>query len=138
MPDGTDAVAEPLQVSVDVGLADHVVAHPEERVLLPQPLLLEKVAERVEQCGKWRVEEPAHKHGGLAHVRRVPRPQPLAYGVPVLLLPAGDEVLVNVAVERFVLGELGLAPPCPTPCSPAFPPGSLGVDLPHSVARQLC
>eukprot|EP00964_Phaeocystis_antarctica_P078757 scaffold48999_cov58-Phaeocystis_antarctica.AAC.3 len=69
VPDGADALAEPLQLLLDVGLPDHVVAHPEERVLLPQPLLLEKVAERIEQRGDRRVQEPAHEHGGLAHVR---------------------------------------------------------------------
>eukprot|EP00964_Phaeocystis_antarctica_P098377 scaffold64387_cov64-Phaeocystis_antarctica.AAC.5 len=47
VPNGTDAVAEVRQVGAHVGLPDHVVAHPEERVLVPQPLLLEEVAERV-------------------------------------------------------------------------------------------
>eukprot|EP00964_Phaeocystis_antarctica_P078137 scaffold48591_cov51-Phaeocystis_antarctica.AAC.1 len=67
VPDGADAVAEQRQVGLDVGLPGHVVAHPEERVLLPQPLLLEEVSERVEQRVDRRVEEPAHEHGGLAH-----------------------------------------------------------------------
>eukprot|EP00964_Phaeocystis_antarctica_P025965 scaffold14612_cov63-Phaeocystis_antarctica.AAC.3 len=71
VPDGADALAEPRQVGLHVGLPDHVVAHPEERVLLPQPLLLEEVGERVEQRGDRCVEEPAHEHGGLAHVRRL-------------------------------------------------------------------
>eukprot|EP00964_Phaeocystis_antarctica_P010032 scaffold5478_cov63-Phaeocystis_antarctica.AAC.8 len=69
VPDSTDAVAEQRQVGLHVGLPDHVVAHPEVRVLLPQPLLLEEVSERVEQRGDRRVEEPAHEHVGLAHVR---------------------------------------------------------------------
>eukprot|EP00964_Phaeocystis_antarctica_P070293 scaffold42781_cov68-Phaeocystis_antarctica.AAC.4 len=109
VPDGADALAEQRQVGLHVGLPDHVVAHPEERVLLLQPLLLEEVGERVEQRGDRRVEEPAHEHGGLAHVRRPPLLQPLAHGQLVLLGPEGDEELVDVAVLRVVLGELGLA-----------------------------
>eukprot|EP00964_Phaeocystis_antarctica_P020324 scaffold11228_cov65-Phaeocystis_antarctica.AAC.6 len=135
VPDGADAVAEPRQVGLDVGLPDHVVAHPEERVLLPQPLLLEEVGERVEQRGDRRVEEPAHEHGGLAHVRRIPLLQPLAHGQPVprLALLAlgleGDVELVDVAVLRVVLGELGL--------TFHIVERYLGVDLLHRVARQL-
>eukprot|EP00964_Phaeocystis_antarctica_P037405 scaffold21360_cov65-Phaeocystis_antarctica.AAC.4 len=70
VPNSADAVAEQRQVGAHVGLPDHVVAHPEERVLLRQPLLLEEVSERVEQRGDRRVEGPAHKDVGLAHVRR--------------------------------------------------------------------
>ena len=44
MPDGADALAEPRQVGVHVGLPDHVVAHPEEGVLLPSPFSLRKLA----------------------------------------------------------------------------------------------
>eukprot|EP00964_Phaeocystis_antarctica_P128883 scaffold92704_cov59-Phaeocystis_antarctica.AAC.2 len=120
-PDGADALAEPLQLLLDIGLPDHVVAHPEERVLLPQPILLEKVAERVEQRVDRRVEEPTHEHGGLAH--------PLAHGQLVHLFPEGEEVLVDVAVLCDVLGELGLA------CD--LVARDHGVDLFHRVARQL-
>eukprot|EP00964_Phaeocystis_antarctica_P033844 scaffold19200_cov60-Phaeocystis_antarctica.AAC.4 len=123
VPDGAYALAEPRQVGLHVGLPDHVVAHPEERVLLPQPLLLEEVSERVEQRVDRRVEEPAHEHGGLAHVRRAPRLQPLAHGQLVHLFPAGDEVLVGVAVDR--------------PAVEVLVCGYLGVDLLHRVARQL-
>eukprot|EP00964_Phaeocystis_antarctica_P020779 scaffold11500_cov44-Phaeocystis_antarctica.AAC.3 len=121
VPDGTDAVAEQRQVGAHVGLPDHVVAHPEERVLLPQPLLLEEVGERVEQRCERRVEEPAHEDGGLAHVRRPLRLQPLAHGQRVLPFPEGDVELVDVAVFHVVLGEVGLA----------------GVGLLHRVGRQL-
>eukprot|EP00964_Phaeocystis_antarctica_P030103 scaffold16965_cov69-Phaeocystis_antarctica.AAC.2 len=58
VPENADAVTEVRQVGLDVSLPDHVVAHPEERVLLPQPLLLEEVGERIEQRGDRRVEEP--------------------------------------------------------------------------------
>eukprot|EP00964_Phaeocystis_antarctica_P064574 scaffold38856_cov60-Phaeocystis_antarctica.AAC.2 len=131
VPDGADAVAEQRQVllGLDLGLPDHVVAHPEVRVLLPQPLLLEEVAERVEQRGDRRGEEPAHEHGGLAHVRRPLLLQPLAHGQLVLLGPEGDEELVDVAVLRVVLGVLGLA------C--LLVERYLGVDLLQRVARQL-
>eukprot|EP00964_Phaeocystis_antarctica_P057659 scaffold34140_cov62-Phaeocystis_antarctica.AAC.3 len=129
VPDGADALAEVRQVGLDVGLPDHVVAHPEERVLLPQPLLLDEVGKRVEQRGDRRVEEPTHEHGGLAHVRRLLLPQPLAHGQLVLLGPEGDEELVDVAVLRYVLGELGLAR--------LLVERNIGVDLLHRVARQL-
>eukprot|EP00964_Phaeocystis_antarctica_P029188 scaffold16449_cov38-Phaeocystis_antarctica.AAC.2 len=129
VPDGADAVAELRQVGPHVGLPDHVVAHPEERVLLPQPLLLEEVAERVEQRGDRRVEEPAHEDGGLAHMQRPLRQQPLAHGQLVLLFPAGDVELVDVAVFHVVLGELGLAR--------LLIERDIGVDLLHRVARQL-
>eukprot|EP00964_Phaeocystis_antarctica_P018462 scaffold10206_cov63-Phaeocystis_antarctica.AAC.4 len=129
VPNGTDAVAKQLQVGAHVGLSDHVVAHPEEGVLLPQPLLLEEVSERVEQRGDRRVEELAHKDGGLAHVRRPLRPQPLAHGQLVLLLRAGDVELVDVAVFHGVLGELGL--------TRDLIERDVGVDLLHRVARQL-
>eukprot|EP00964_Phaeocystis_antarctica_P066563 scaffold40240_cov54-Phaeocystis_antarctica.AAC.2 len=137
VPDGADAVAEPRQVllGLDLSLPDHVVAHPEERVLLPQPLLLEEVAERVEQRGDRRVEEPAHEHGGFAHVRRPLLLQPLAHGQPVprlALLALGleaDEELVDVAVLLYALGVLGLA------C--LLVERNLGVELLHRVVRQL-
>eukprot|EP00964_Phaeocystis_antarctica_P008561 scaffold4619_cov59-Phaeocystis_antarctica.AAC.2 len=128
VPDGADALAEQRQVGAHVGLPDHVVAHPEERVLLPQPLLLEEVGERVEQRGDRRVEGPAHEHGGLAHVRRPLLLQPLAHGQPVLLFPEGEEVLVDVAVLCVVLGVLGLA---------CLVERNVSVDLLHCVARQL-
>eukprot|EP00964_Phaeocystis_antarctica_P037408 scaffold21360_cov65-Phaeocystis_antarctica.AAC.7 len=121
VPDGTDAVAEQRQVGAHVGLPDHVVAHPEERVLLRQPLLLEEVSERVEQRGDRRVKEPAHKDVGLAH--------PLAHGQRILLFPAGDVELVDVAVFHVVLWELGLAR--------LLVERDVGVDLLHRVARQL-
>eukprot|EP00964_Phaeocystis_antarctica_P007152 scaffold3867_cov59-Phaeocystis_antarctica.AAC.2 len=129
VPDATDAVAEQRQVRAHVGLPDHVVAHPEERVLLPQPLLLEEVGERVEQRGDRRVEAPAHKDIGVAHVRRPLRLQPLAHGQLVLLFRAGDVELVDVAVFHVVLGELGLAR--------LHIERDVGVDLLHRVARQL-
>eukprot|EP00964_Phaeocystis_antarctica_P078438 scaffold48789_cov70-Phaeocystis_antarctica.AAC.2 len=121
VPNGTDAVAEQRQVGAHVGLPDHVIAHPEERVLVPQPLLLEEVSEPVEQRGDRRVEEPAHKDCGRAHVRRLLALQPLAHGQLVLPFPEGDVELVDVAVFHVVLGEVGLA----------------GVGLLHRVARQL-
>eukprot|EP00964_Phaeocystis_antarctica_P030102 scaffold16965_cov69-Phaeocystis_antarctica.AAC.1 len=62
-------------------------------------------------------------------MRRPPLPQPLAHGQLVLQGPEGDEELVDVAVLRYVLGELGLA------CD--FVERDLGVDLLHRVARQL-
>eukprot|EP00964_Phaeocystis_antarctica_P140056 scaffold104844_cov54-Phaeocystis_antarctica.AAC.1 len=126
VPYGADAVAEQLQVGVHVGLPDHVVAHPEERVLLPQPLLLEEVGERVEQRGDRRGEGPAHEHGSFAH--------PLAHGHPVprLALLAlgleGGEEPVDVAVLRYALGVLGLAR--------LLVDRNLGVELLHRVARQ--
>eukprot|EP00964_Phaeocystis_antarctica_P116619 scaffold80545_cov53-Phaeocystis_antarctica.AAC.1 len=129
VPDGADAVAEQRQIGAHVGLPHHVVAHPEERVLLRQPLLLEEVSERVEQRGDRRVEEPAHKDVGLAHVRRTLRLQPLAHGQRVLLFRAVDVELVDVAVFHVVLGELGLA------CD--LVAWDVGVDLLHRVARQL-
>eukprot|EP00964_Phaeocystis_antarctica_P067185 scaffold40657_cov54-Phaeocystis_antarctica.AAC.5 len=109
VPDGADAVAEEDQIILDVVLPDNVVAHPEERVLRPQPLLLEELVEGVEQRFDRRVEEPAHEHGGLAHVRRPLRVQPLTHGQPVHRFPEGEEVLVDVAVLSVVLGVLGLA-----------------------------
>eukprot|EP00964_Phaeocystis_antarctica_P086402 scaffold54702_cov50-Phaeocystis_antarctica.AAC.1 len=129
VPNGTDAVAEERQVGLDVGLPDHVVAHPEERVLLPQPLLLEEVSERVEQRGDRRVEEPAHEHVGLPHVWRLLALQPLAHSHLVLLFPEGDVELVDVAVFHVVLGELGLGR--------LLVERDFGVDLLHRVARQL-
>eukprot|EP00964_Phaeocystis_antarctica_P005506 scaffold3011_cov32-Phaeocystis_antarctica.AAC.2 len=129
VPDGTDAVAEQLQLGAHVGLADHVVAHPEERLLLPQPLLLEEVSERVEQRGDRRGEGPAHEHVGLPHVWRLLALQPLAHGQLVLLLRAADVELVDVAVFHVVLGELGLAR--------LLVERDLGVHLLHRVARQL-
>eukprot|EP00964_Phaeocystis_antarctica_P145611 scaffold111723_cov51-Phaeocystis_antarctica.AAC.2 len=100
-----------------------------EHVILPQPLLLDEVGKRVEQRGDRRVEEPAHEHGGLAHVRRPLRPQPLAHGQVILLGPEGYEELVDVAVLRVVLGVLGLAR--------LLVERDLGVDLLRRVARQL-
>eukprot|EP00964_Phaeocystis_antarctica_P073186 scaffold44884_cov60-Phaeocystis_antarctica.AAC.2 len=129
VPDGADALAEQRQVGLHVGLPDHVIAHPEERALLPQPLLLEEVSERVEQRVDRRVEEPAHKHGGPAHVRRPLLLQPLAHGQVVLLFPGCHQELLDVAVESLVLGELGLAR--------LLVERNLGVDLLHRVARQL-
>ena len=77
VPDGADALAEQRQVA-SRSPAQHVVAHPEERVLHPQPLLLEEVSERVEQRGDRRVGAKDHDHGGLGHVRRSLLLQPLA------------------------------------------------------------
>eukprot|EP00964_Phaeocystis_antarctica_P061574 scaffold36811_cov63-Phaeocystis_antarctica.AAC.2 len=133
VPDGSDAVAEQRQVGLHVGLPDHVVAHPEERVLVPQPLLREEVGERVEQRGDRRVEEPARKDGGLAHVRRPLRLQPLAHGQLVLLFRAGDVELVDVAVFHDVLGERLLAQLHHLGVDLLH----LGVNLLHRVARQL-
>eukprot|EP00964_Phaeocystis_antarctica_P156245 scaffold125831_cov18-Phaeocystis_antarctica.AAC.1 len=81
------------------------------------------MGERVEQRGDRRVEEPAHKDGGLAHVWRPLRLQPLAHGQLVLLFRAGDVELVDVAVFHVVLGELGLAR--------LLVERDLGVDLLH-------
>eukprot|EP00964_Phaeocystis_antarctica_P105280 scaffold70325_cov66-Phaeocystis_antarctica.AAC.2 len=132
VPEGADAVAERLEVRVDVGLPDHVVAHPEEHILLPQPVLLDEATERVEQRVDLRLEEPAHEHVGQAHVRRVLALQPLAHGQVVLLFPAGDVVLVDVAVDRDAHGERGLALRHPLDVDLLH----LGVDLLYRVARQ--
>eukprot|EP00964_Phaeocystis_antarctica_P048380 scaffold28009_cov55-Phaeocystis_antarctica.AAC.6 len=121
VPDGADAVAEERQLLLDIGLPDHVVAHPEESVLRPQPLLLEELVEGVEQRFDRRVEEPAHEYVGLAHVRRPLLVKPLAHGQPVHRFQEGEEVLVDVAVLRVVRGVLGV----------------VTVDLLHCVARQL-
>ena len=126
--DGADALAEVRQVGLDVGLPDHVVAHPEEGVLLPQPLLLEEVGERVEQRLDPRGEEPALEHGGLAHVRRPLLLQPLAHGHLVHLFPGCHQDLLDVAVHLDVLGVLGLAR--------LLVDRDLGVDLLHRVRRQ--
>eukprot|EP00964_Phaeocystis_antarctica_P161479 scaffold133389_cov70-Phaeocystis_antarctica.AAC.1 len=129
VPDGADDVAEQRQVGAHVGLPDSAVAIPEEGVLLPQPLLLEEVGEPVEQRVDRRFEVPAHEHGGLAHVRRPLRLQPLAHGQPVLPFRAGVVELFDVAVDHVVLGELGP--------SRLLIERDLSVDLLHRVARQL-
>eukprot|EP00964_Phaeocystis_antarctica_P016377 scaffold9052_cov57-Phaeocystis_antarctica.AAC.1 len=84
VPDGAHAVAEPLDVVVrrcelPRGLPDHKVAHPELGVEW-QLLLPQELAQRVDQRHQRRFEEPAHEHGGLAHVRRPLLLQPLARG----------------------------------------------------------
>eukprot|EP00964_Phaeocystis_antarctica_P013826 scaffold7583_cov64-Phaeocystis_antarctica.AAC.4 len=101
----------------------------DSRSFLASPLLLDEAIERVEQRGDRRLEEPAHKNVGLAHVRRLPDLQPLAHGQLVLFFPAGDELLVDVAVERDVLGELRL--------TRLLVERNLGVNLLHRVAGQL-
>eukprot|EP00964_Phaeocystis_antarctica_P004414 scaffold2390_cov57-Phaeocystis_antarctica.AAC.4 len=84
VPNGAHAVAEPLDVVVrrcelPRGLPDHKIAHPELGVEW-QLLLPQELAQCVEQRRQRRFEEPAHKHGGLAHVRRPLLLQPLAHG----------------------------------------------------------
>eukprot|EP00964_Phaeocystis_antarctica_P028398 scaffold16014_cov62-Phaeocystis_antarctica.AAC.3 len=133
VPEGADAVAKVRQVGLNVVLPDHEVAHPEERVLLPQSLLLDEAIERVEQRGDRRLEEPAHEHVGLPHVQRLLVLQPLAHGQFVLLFPESDEELVDVAVDRDVHRERELALRHQLGVALLH----LGVDLLHRVARQL-
>eukprot|EP00964_Phaeocystis_antarctica_P077830 scaffold48360_cov60-Phaeocystis_antarctica.AAC.2 len=110
-PDGAHAVAQPLDIVVrrcelPRGLPDHVVAHPELGVEW-QLLLPQELAQRVDQRRQRGIEEPAHEHGGLAHVRRPLLLQPLAHGQPVHLGRLGDVELVGVAVIFGVGRELG-------------------------------
>ena len=125
VPDRSDALAELGQVCLDVGLADHVVANPEERRLLGQPLLLEEDTKRVEQrldrCG----EGPAHEDGRLANVRRPSPLLALAHTPPIRSSPLGDEVLVDVAVDCVIGGVLELAR--------RFVDRDLVIDLLHSI-----
>eukprot|EP00964_Phaeocystis_antarctica_P036709 scaffold20955_cov66-Phaeocystis_antarctica.AAC.2 len=138
VPDGTDPLAEQLIVFLAVSLPDHVVHHPEERVLFPQPLLLEEVSECIDQRGDRLAFEPTHEHVGLAYVRRAPLLQPLAHGQPVLLFPAGEEELDDVAVDRDVHRErdLALRHQLGVAMEERMNVSSI-VDLFHRVARQL-
>ena len=76
MADRRDAVAEVSEVARDVGLADDVVAHPEEGARRVEAVARDELAERVVQRLERRAEMPRDEDGRLADVRRARRPQP--------------------------------------------------------------
>ena len=88
--DRGDAVAKVVEVARDVGLADDVVAHPEEGARRVEAVPGDELAERVVQRLERRAEMPRDEDGRLADVLRARLPQPLAQAEAVGLRRLGN------------------------------------------------